>query len=60
LAKAPRLAGLRERDVLEVLDALLARHSEFGEQSEVLSMEAYAEDLVRGVEARLAAWTRER
>jgi hypothetical protein len=60
LAKAPRLAGLRERDVLQVLDALLARHSEFSEQIEVLSMEVYAEDLLRGVEARLAAWTRDR
>lgn len=60
LAKAPRLDGLRERDVLQALDALLARHSEFGEQSEVLSMEAYAEDLVRGAEARLAAWTGDR
>jgi hypothetical protein len=60
LAKAPRLDGLRERDVLRVLDALLARHSEFGGQSEVLSMEVYAEDLVRGVEARLTAWTGDR
>jgi len=60
LAKAPRLAGLRERDILEVLDALLDRHSEFGEQSEVLSMDVYARDLVRGVEARLAAWARDR
>jgi hypothetical protein len=60
LAKAPRLAGLHERDLLLVIDALLARHSEFGEQSEALSMEVYAKDLVQGVEARLATWTRDR
>jgi hypothetical protein len=58
LADAPRLADLRERDVLQVLDALLGRHSEFSEQNEVLSMEAYAEDLVRAAEARLADWIR--
>jgi cytochrome c553 len=60
LARAPRLAGLRERDVLKLLDALLTRHSKFSEQSEVLSMEVYAEDLVQGVEARLGAWIRDR
>jgi hypothetical protein len=60
LAKTPGLDGLGERDILQVLDALLARHSEFNGQGDVLSMEAYAEDLIRGVEARLAAWTRVR
>jgi hypothetical protein len=58
VGKAQALAGLRERDVLRVLDALLTRHSNISEESEVLPMDLYAEDLARGREARLAAWAR--
>jgi Nuclease-related domain len=58
MVRAPAIAGVTARAQVRILDALLARHREFAEIRETLSMDAYAAQLVRHVENELAAWLR--
>jgi hypothetical protein len=59
-AKARPVDSLTERDLLAVLDTLLARHREVSDDQVHFSMDTYAADLSRECEERLAAWVRGR
>jgi hypothetical protein len=56
LSRAAAISGMTERAELRILDALLARHREFADTDETLSMATYASQLVQQVEKGLAAW----
>ena len=60
LGRAAVVPGLNERVVLQVLDALLARHREVAETGALLSMDVHAARLVQETEARLAEWVQDR
>lgn len=53
---APIISGLGERDVLQILDALLARHRQVAGDGVTRSMDGLAEDIARQAETRLMAW----
>jgi hypothetical protein len=55
----PEIPGMDERAVMEVLDALLARHRKVSEEPARRSMNTYALKLVEEAEAQLAAWAQE-
>lgn len=57
LAKIPEVPGMDEGAAMEVLDALLSRHRQVSGEPPVRSMAAYARELIRQAEARLAAWS---
>ncbi|MBC7251483.1 MAG: NERD domain-containing protein [Anaerolineae bacterium] len=56
LGNAPVIAGLSERVVLRILDVLLVRHQQVCEGGVLVSMDAYAAELVQKTEARLREW----
>jgi hypothetical protein len=59
-ARARPLDSLTERDLLAVLDTLLARHRAVSDENVHFSMDTYAADLADKQEKALAAWVRGR
>ena len=59
LRAARPIARLGEVEALEIVETLLRRHRQVSGDAATRSMQAFADQLVREAEARLAAWARE-
>jgi hypothetical protein len=57
LDQARPIRGLEELEGLELVEALLKRHRQVSGETAAVSMEAFANQLIRNAETRLQAWT---